>query len=66
MSTWRPAPRLVVEIPLECRGSVRIQAESLEAELPLRIWLRQALIRRQSLTAAITEWLASTEERKAA
>lgn len=59
-------PRLVLEIPLECRGRVEIQADSLEDEIRLRMWLRRALIRRQSLSAAITEWLDSTEERQAA
>jgi hypothetical protein len=62
-------PRIVIEILLESRGCAHIVADSFEDELGLRRWLRHALDRRQSLTAAISDWLDeldARDERRAA
>jgi hypothetical protein len=48
---------LCVEIPLEGKARLRIEACSLEDELRLRHWLRTALSRRESLTEALEHWL---------
>jgi hypothetical protein len=62
----QPPPRLIIEIPLECRVRLRVNAGSLEDERRLRVWLRTALERRESMTAAITKWLDEQDEREAA
>ena len=59
-------PRLILEIPIECCGELRIVADSHENELRLRRWLRRALDRRSSLSEEIVRWLDELDEREAA
>ena len=62
----RAAPRIVIEIDLESRARVRIDAETAEDELRLRDWLRCALERRRSLSSEIVRFLDYLDERQAA
>jgi hypothetical protein len=56
-------PRLILEIPLECRGKIHIVADSFEAELRLRRWLRYALVRREPLSEALIGFLDNLDAR---
>jgi hypothetical protein len=53
---FRP-PRLVLELPIEGKARLRINADSYEDEIRFRVWLRRALIRRESLSESLRDWL---------
>jgi hypothetical protein len=61
----RPAPVLVIEIPLEGSGRAQIRAESYEDERRLRLWLRHTS-RLPTLAVALERCLNFLDEREAA
>jgi hypothetical protein len=52
-----PEPRVVIEIPLEGKAGIRIDARTREDELRLRAWFRAALRRRLPLSDELERWL---------
>jgi hypothetical protein len=59
-------PALVIELPLEGFARIYLHANSREDEMRLRRWLRVAIKRRQSLSAALDQYLDHLDEREAA
>jgi hypothetical protein len=55
-------PRLIVEIPIEGKARLRIEADSYEDEVRFRLWLRRALARRESLSESLGNWLDLIEQ----
>ena len=50
-------PRLILELPIEGKARVRIDADSYEDEFRFRLWLRRALLRRESFSESLNDWL---------
>lgn len=59
-------PALVIELSLEGRSRIRVQAGCFEDERRLVDWLRSALERREPLDSVVRRWLDGHEMREAA
>lgn len=57
----RRRPRLVIVIPLESRGAIRLHADTYEDELRLRMWLRRSNVLAQ-LPAVLARLLDELDE----
>ena len=57
ITTRSGLPRLILELPIEGRARLRIDADSYEDEIRFRLWLRRALARRESFSQSLGDWL---------